>query len=303
MKIIVHGGAWNIPDEYDAAHLNGVQKAVKEGWAVLQKGGTALDAVERAVMILEEDPTFDSGRGAFLNAKGEIELDAFIMDGRSLDFGAVAAVQNILHPVSLARKVMEQTEHNFLVGKGAGLFAEEVGIPSVEPTLLLTERELAFFKAIQNDPNFHTKMPFEFRLSTPSDTVGAVALDQEGNIAAATSTGGTARKMVGRVGDSPIVGAGGYADNMLGGVSATGWGESIMKVVLSKRVVDHFENQSAMLAARSGIQYLEERVNGLGGVIGINKKGEYAFAHNTPKMAFAFAEDNDYFQAFMKAPL
>ncbi|MEZ4935081.1 MAG: isoaspartyl peptidase/L-asparaginase [Saprospiraceae bacterium] len=288
-KLIVHGGAWNIPDEYDAAHLNGVSNAVSAIYPKLAEGLSALDAVEMAVNILEKDPTFDSGKGAFLNERGEVELDAMIMDGRTLDYGAVAALQNILHPVSVARKVMEETEHCMLVGTGALLFAKKMGFAELTPEELLTARELEFFQKIKNQETFKTHHPFEFQ-DLPMDTVGAVALDENGNIAAATSTGGTARKMVGRVGDSPICGAGAYADNELGGTSATGWGESIMKILLSKTAVDLFAKCPAMEAARESIQILQKKVNGLGGIIGIDYRGHYAFSHNTPKMAYAFWE-------------
>lgn len=288
-KLIVHGGAWNIPDEFVAAHLNGVTNAIQKIYPLLLDGLSAVDAVEQAVNILEADPTYDAGRGAFLNEIGEIELDALIMDGRNLNVGSVAAVQNLLHPVSLARKVMDKTEHCLLVGKGAMKFAKKMGFEELPPEELLTERELLFFNKIKNDTNFRTELPFEF---TAMDTVGAVAMDAKGNFAAATSTGGTARKLVGRVGDSPIVGAGGYADNELGAVSTTGWGESIMKVLLAKTVCDAFVTQPAMLAAQLGIDILKKKVNGLGGVIGIDHCGAYAFAHNTPRMAFAYAEEN-----------
>ena len=291
-KLIVHGGAWNIPHEYDAAHLNGVTAAVSTVYPKMAAGLSALDAVEMAVNILEEDPTFDSGKGAFLNERGEVELDAMIMDGRTLNFGSVAALQNILHPVSVARKVMEETEHCMLVGEGALLYAKKMGFEELPPEALLTERELAFFQKIKNQENFKTHHPFEFQ-NQPMDTVGAVALDENGNIAAATSTGGTARKLVGRVGDSPICGAGAYADIELGGASATGWGESIMKVLLSKTTVDLFEKYSAMEAAQMSISVLRKKVNGLGGVIGIDKNGRYAFGHNTPKMAYAFWEEGE----------
>lgn len=287
-RLIVHGGAWNIPDEYVQDHLKGVEHALAASYPKLEAGMSALEAVELAVNILEADPTFDAGKGAFLNEAGEVELDAVIMDGRRLDFGAVAALQNILNPVSVARKVMEETEHCFLAGAGALSFAKRMGFEELAPEALLTERELKFFNSIKNKESFKTHHPFEFE---PRDTVGAVAMDKAGNIAVATSTGGTARKLRGRVGDSPIVGSGAYADNELGAVSATGWGESIMKVVLSKRVCDSFENKSAMEAATSGIEFLKKRVNGLGGVIGINAKGEYAFAFNTKRMARGYVEN------------
>ena len=296
-KLIVHGGAWNIPAAYHAAHLAGVRAAVEQTYPHLLDGGSALDAVEMAVQILESDPTFDAGRGAFLNAIGEVELDAIIMDGRSLDFGAVAALQNILHPVSVARKVMERTEHNLLAGAGALRFARNVGFEELQPESLLTERELEFFQQIRNDPGFRTHHPFK---EGPGDTVGAVALDRDGNLAVATSTGGTARKLPGRVGDCPIVGAGAYADNELGAVSATGWGESIMKVLLSKTVCDTFAEQQAMAAARKGIEILARKVNGLGGVIGINTAGEYAWAHNTPYMAMAYWQVDGVVQASIR---
>ena len=284
-KLIVHGGAWNIPESLEAAHLAGVRRAAQEAGALLAQGASALDTVEAAVNILEADSTFDAGRGAFLNERGEIELDAMIMDGRDLRFGAVAAVQNILHPVSLARRVMAHTEHCFLVGGGAQAFARKAGIAEVDPRELLTERERVYYEQIRHDPDFHTRLPFD---DHPMDTVGAVALDGAGNLAAATSTGGTPRKLAGRVGDSPVVGAGAYADNHCGAVSATGWGESILKVLLSKTVCDLMATHNASEAARQGIERLARRVNGLGGVIGIDRHGEYAFAYNTPKMAFAY---------------
>jgi beta-aspartyl-peptidase (threonine type) len=291
-RLIVHGGAWNIPDEYVPDHLSGVRQAVESVYPKLLEGLPALDAVEAAVNLLESDPTFDAGRGAFLNELGEIELDAMIMDGRDLSLGAVAALRNVLHPVSVARRVMETTEHCLLVGEGAFAFAKKSGFEILPPEALLTERELAFYRQILQDPDFRTHHPFD---GAPRDTVGAVALDSQGNIAAATSTGGTARKMQGRVGDSPIAGAGAYADNALGGVSATGWGESIMKVLLSKTVCDFFGSWEAVEAASRGIAVLEQKVKGLGGVIGISAHGEYGMAHNTPKMAFAYfsAEKNE----------
>lgn len=285
--IIVHGGAWSIPEEFEKDHIQGVYQTISEVYPPLKNGMPALDAVEAAVQILEADPTFDAGRGAFLNAIGEIELDAIVMDGRTLDFGAVAAVQNILHPVSLARLVMERTEHTFLVGKGAQLFAQENGIPGLKPEALLTPRELEFYEAIKNDPEFYSHKPFEPK---PNGTVGAVAIDVHGNLAAATSTGGTPRKHPGRVGDSPLVGAGAYADNQVGAASATGWGESIMKVLMSKTACDLLKLHCAERAAKLAVDQLHERVNGWGGIILIDRNGKYGFAHNTMKMAFAYAE-------------
>jgi beta-aspartyl-peptidase (threonine type) len=285
-KLIVHGGAWSIPEKYEQDHIEGVIRAINSVYPELEKGLSALDAVERSVNILEEDPTFDSGRGAFLNARGEIELDAMMMDGKTLNFGAVAGVQNILHPVSLARKVMEQTEHCLLVGTGAQLFARQAGISELPPEQLLTPRELKFYQQIKNDPDFQTHHPFK---PVPNGTVGAVAMDSRGNLAAATSTGGTPRKLPGRVGDSPIVGAGTYADNELGAASATGWGEAIMKILMSKTACDLLKNYDADRAAQMAVDLLAQKVQGWGGIIMIDSRGKYGFAHNTTKMAFAYA--------------
>lgn len=285
-RLIVHGGAWSIPENYEQNHINGVYLAVKQTYPDLKNGMTALDAVEQAVKILEEDPTFDAGRGAFLNARGEIELDAIIMEGNTLNFGAVAGVQNILHPVTLARQIMERTEHCFLVGTGAQQFARQIGMPELDPRELLIPRELEFYEQIKNDPSFYSYQPFEPR---SNDTVGAVAMDQWGNLAAATSTGGTPRKLPGRVGDSPIIGAGAYADNQAGAASATGWGESIMKILMSKTACDLLNDYTAEQAAHKSVDLLAQRVAGWGGIIIIDNKGQYGFAHNTTKMAYAYA--------------
>jgi len=289
-RLIVHGGAWNIPKSRHQSHLNGCTKAIRQVYPELEKGRNALDAVEEAVCILEEDPTFDAGRGAFLNSEGEIELDAIICDGSTLNFGAVAAVKNILHPVKAARLLMNHPEHCFMVGEGAQKFLRKMNFPEVRTEELLTPQELEFYQRIKNDPLFTTRKPFE---PNPHGTVGAVARDLKGNLAAATSTGGTPRKLPGRVGDSPVIGAGAFADNRKGAVSATGYGESIMKVILSKLTCDEFVGNPAMQAARNAIHILQSRVHGLGGVIGINSVGEYGFFHNTEYMAMAYHHESE----------
>lgn len=297
-KLIVHGGAWDIPDEFVDDHVAGVRAAVEAIYPKLAEGMSALDAVEQAVNILEADPTFDAGRGAFLNGRGDIELDALIMDGAKLDFGAVAAVANLLHPVSLARKVMGAKDFRILVGQGAMEYACECGFEPVDPRELLTERELAFYEKIRNDESFAPIDAFSGRCgSTPSDTVGAVALDADGNLACATSTGGTPRKHPGRVGDSPIIGSGGYADNELGAASSTGYGESILRVMLCKTACDFLRTEDAMNAAARSMEVLRTRGQGYGGVIMLSPGGEYGFAHNTPRMAFAYADEKGRTQA------
>jgi beta-aspartyl-peptidase (threonine type) len=286
-RLIVHGGAWSIPDSLLDAHLEGIRSAVCNIFPQLESGLSAIDAVELAVKEMELNPCFDAGRGSFLNELGEIEMDAMIMDGRTLDFGSVAALKNFLHPVSIARRLMEETEHCMLVGKGAALFARKTGFVEAGPEKLLVGRELDFYRKIKDDPDFRTHHAF---LPSPMGTVGAVAMDTHGNLAAATSTGGTPRKLSGRVGDSPIIGAGTYAENGTGAVSATGWGESILRVMLAKRCIDLFTSFTAREAAIEAIKYLSNKVDGRAGLIGISSNGEYAFAHNTKRMAFAFID-------------
>ncbi|MDD5571380.1 MAG: isoaspartyl peptidase/L-asparaginase [Bacteroidales bacterium] len=288
ISLIVHGGAWDIPDDVVKAHCNGVRKALSIGWKVLTSGGTAEEAVERTIMYLEDDPTFDAGRGSFVNAIGEIELDASIMNGTSYRAGAVAAVQNIRHPISLVRLIMNNSEHIFLAGDGAARFAKEHGINQCRSEELLVGRELERWKELQKKKGFLTKDAFHKK--GPGDTVGAVALDSYGTIVAGTSTGGTPKKYPGRVGDSPLIGCGTYADSRIGGVSSTGWGESIIRVVLAKTVIDIMENNGNLPheAALKGIDILHSKVDGLGGVIVLNKDGVPAVAFNTPRMARAY---------------
>jgi beta-aspartyl-peptidase (threonine type) len=296
-RLIVHGGAWNIPVELEAGHIHGVRRAVSEVFPQLCQGLPALDAVEAAVRVMEDDPVFDAGRGSCLNAAGAIELDAMLMDGATLNLGAVAGIRNVLHPVSVARLVMERTEHCFLVGEGAQSWARSVGVEEVSPEALLTERELVWYKQSVNDPEFCARKSFE---AEPMGTVGAVALDTHGNLAAATSTGGTPRKLPGRVGDSPLVGAGAYADNTCGAASATGWGEQIMKVLLSKTACDLLREHSAPSAAKVAIDLLARRVQGYGGIILISPSGDYGFAHNTAKMAFAYPNASGHIVAAIR---
>ena len=284
-SLIVHGGAWDIPDDQVEAHLNGCRRAAEIGWGLLCEGASALVAVEAAVRVLEDDPTFDAGYGSHLNAAGEIELDALIMDGATLNAGSVAAVQRVRNPISLARLVMEKSEHVLLVAKGAERFGREHGFPMCKPEELLTGRELERWRLARGMAASRASRAYG---AVYTDTVGAVARDECGNIAAATSTGGTPNKLPGRVGDSPLIGCGAYADNQTGGVSATGWGEALMKVVISKTTCDLIAHGlDAQRAAEAAIHMLDERVKGLGGVIVVDALGRIGAAHNTPRMAHA----------------
>jgi L-asparaginase / beta-aspartyl-peptidase len=290
-RMIVHGGAWDIPLDLHDDHKKGCLRALELGQELLESGVNAIDAVEAAVVSMEEDCVFDAGCGSFLNEKGKVEMDAIIMDGRTLAFGAVAAIGNVRHPIKVARSVKDSTKHCMLVGEGATQFAKEMGFEMLEDHCLVSERELARWKDIQRIKGFHQRDAFSGGEPAPMGTVGAVAIDEVGDIAVATSTGGTPNKMSGRVGDSPLVGCGTYADNSSAGVSATGYGEALMKICVARRVCQSIEaGKSARSAANEAIAYLEKRVGGHGGVILIDRKGEISYAHNTPRMAVAFTD-------------
>ncbi|KAJ3610725.1 hypothetical protein NHX12_022816, partial [Muraenolepis orangiensis] len=292
--IVVHGGAWAIPDEMSEASVEGVKAAARQGYSVLRQGGSALDAVEKAVRSLEDHTAFDAGHGAVLNADGEVELDAIIMDGRSLGSGAVSCVQNIANPVSLARAVMEKTDHVMLTGRGANLFAESIGIHTVPADTLVTEHEK---REWEKHKKYNAGVKELFSSQWGHDTVGAVAVDSCGNVACATSTGGIRYKMVGRVGDSPIIGAGGYADNRSGAVSCTGHGESILKVTLARLIIFNIEQGKEMHnAVELSLRYMSERVQGGGGAIAVSPSGHWAATFNTERMAWAAAEQGTLWQ-------
>src|SRR5947209_10391928 len=252
------------------AHLNGVRNAIAAGWRVLDRGGTALDAVEEAVVIMEDDETFDAGRGSFLNRDGKVQLDALIMDGSTLRAGGVGCVERIANPVRAARKILSESPHVYFVAEGAELFAAEHGIALCRNEDLIIPREVERLREYLGRGDNHGDDLFAPAIS--HDTVGAVALDRDGNIAAATSTGGTLAKAPGRLGDSSLIGCGCYADNESAAASTTGWGEPIMKLVLAKWSADRVRSGSAPeWVAKEAISHLEERVNGHGGIIVLSR--------------------------------
>ncbi len=362
--LLVHGGAWAIPPDAAAAHEAGVRHALEVGHEILARGGAAIDAVEAAVAILEDDPAFDAGRGSFLTADGRVQLDALLMDGGRMKAGGVACVEHLRNPIHAARLVLEQSPHVYFVGEGAERFAQSHGMQLIDNAELVLDRErerLAQAKARQaagladatfsghrddKDPetaytetsaepaegrspssqdsvsglDFDPEAPRqtgsvsghgfsradasaqkekgalapETKPPRPNpdshDTVGAVALDARGNLAAATSTGGTLNKTPGRVGDSSLIGCGCYADNLAAAVSLTGWGEPIMKLVLGKWATDRVVAGSAPeIAAREAISYLYNRLGGHGGIILLGPDGRFGLAHNTPAMAWGVA--------------
>jgi beta-aspartyl-peptidase (threonine type) len=284
--LVVHGGAWAIPDDMVEAHLNGVRSAAAAGWRALERGGSALDAVEEAVVVLEDDETFDAGRGSFLNRDGKVQLDAFIMDGATLRGGGVGCVERLRNPVRAARKILSDSPHVYFVAEGAERFAAEHGITLCQNEDLVIPREVERLSEYQAQAAGGGNDLFAPTIS--HDTVGAVALDRDGDIAASTSTGGTLNKAPGRLGDSSLIGCGCYADNLSAAASTTGWGEPIMKLVLAKWAADRVESGSLPeWVASEAMNYLKQRLNGHGGIILLDAQGRFGIAHNTPRMAWA----------------
>jgi beta-aspartyl-peptidase (threonine type) len=396
--LLVHGGAWAIPGDAAEAHESGVRKALEAGFAILSRGGSAIDAVEAAVTVLEDDPTFDAGRGSFLTSDGRVQLDALLMDGGRMKAGGVACVERLRNPIKAARLVLEESPHVYFVGTGAEDFAAAHGMPLISNRELVLPREVQrlalaqlrhaagladnTFSGLEDENASHSKeipahilhddkspeTAFRFhsllhndnpskafldqeknqsarkhesghdfsraenaqkgdgasarergkhesghdfsraenaekrdgalapgqKPSSPGhdshDTVGAIALDGHGNLAAGTSTGGTLNKTPGRVGDSSLIGCGCYADNLSAAVSLTGWGEPIMKLVLGKWATDRVTaGTPPEIAAREAISYLYNRLGGHGGIILLGPDGRFGLAHNTPGMAWGLA--------------
>jgi len=270
--ILVHGGAGADPGDGRDELRAGMAAAAGAGWPTLAGGGRALDAVEAAVRALEDHPRFNAGRGSVLTSAGTIEMDASIMDGERRDCGAVAAVSRVANPITLARRVMEDGRHILLVGDGAHALARSVGLPECDPATLITDRQRA-------------------RLAghAGGGTVGAVAVDRHGSVAAATSTGGMVGKHPGRVGDTALIGCGTYADNRLGAVSCTGAGEAIIRVVLAHRVLELLrEADDPQQASRMAVDLLVKEGRGDGGLIVVDPRGRMGVAQSTPLMPVAW---------------
>jgi beta-aspartyl-peptidase (threonine type) len=305
--IVVHGGAGVIErsklgPEGDAAYRAGLKQAVEAGTAVLDKGGSALDAVEAAIHVLEDDPHFNAGRGAVFTAEGKNEMDSSIMDGSNLKAGAVAGVTHTRHPNSAARAVMEKSPHVMIAGPGADAFAERVGLEQQPPSFFFTEsRWQALVKQLTKEgkpipprpsgvPPSGPEIPVAQLDEAPDThnygTVGVVALDRQGNIAAGTSTGGMQAKMPGRVGDSPIIGAGTYASNQSCAVSGTGTGEYFIRLGVAREVCNlvFFKGFKLQEAVDQVIHKELEALHGDGGVIAISPDGQQAWSFNTPGM-------------------
>ena len=325
-----------MPKDAIAAHERGIADALAAGWQKLLHGGSAVDAVEAAVASMEDDDTFDAGRGSFLTRDGRVQLDALLMNGANLRTGGVACVERLRNPIHAARLVLDHSPHVYFVGTGAERFARQHGMELIDNMELIVPRERDRLMRFQQaelagaaDTTFsgdlarpaesvaplgadhlppgsavaqaelaaevERSLPEVLRIDDPTlfshDTVGAVAIDAEGNLAAATSTGGTLSKAPGRVGDSSLIGCGCYADNLSAAVSLTGWGEPIMKLVLGKWAVDRVAGGSSpQQAATAAIEYLFERLGGHGGIILLGPDGRFGLAHNTPRMAWGMQD-------------
>eukprot|EP00930_Biecheleria_cincta_P061014 TRINITY_DN46581_c0_g1_i1.p1 TRINITY_DN46581_c0_g1~~TRINITY_DN46581_c0_g1_i1.p1 ORF type:complete len:368 (-),score=49.94 TRINITY_DN46581_c0_g1_i1:307-1410(-) len=293
--IMVHGGAWNIPETHTQANLDACEAAAAAGYALLKDGGAALDAAEAAIRVLEADESLNAGRGCSLNELGEPECDAMLMDGSSLRLGAVAGVQ-VSHPISLARKVMEKTEHVLMIGQGAMKLAQqELSEESFARENLVTKGAEAEWQQWK-DYAGNVKGIFASRDTELShDTVGCVAFDSKGQVACGTSTGGVVGKLKGRVGDSPLVGSGGYADSEVGAVSTTGHGEAIARVTLARLALWQLESgKTPADAARDALQIMRRRCSekggGCGGLIMVSRTGALTASFTTRRMVWASVE-------------
>ena len=287
--LLIHGGAWAIPGDVHQATERGLKKSLAAGWGVLSRGGSALEAVEEAVVVMEDDDSFDAGKGSFLTRDGRVQMDALIMDGATLRAGGVGCVERVRNAIRLSRVVLEKSPHIYFVGEGAERFAQEHGMELIDNSELVVEREVKRLEEAKRKEKPYSPETIAAGPEFGHDTVGAVALDANGNIAAATSTGGTVNKAPGRVGDSSLIGCGCYADNASAAVSCTGWGEPIMKLVLAKFAADRVAaGQDPQQTAEAAIAKLSNRLNGRGGLILLDAQGRIGLAHNTPGMAWGY---------------
>jgi L-asparaginase / beta-aspartyl-peptidase len=281
--VLVHGGAGTVPNERRALHVEGCVRAARAGAAQLSEGRSALDAVEAAVRALEDDPLFNAGTGACLNAEGDVELDASIMDGRELRAGGVCALAGFREPIAIARAALEDGAHVLYAAAGARAFALGRGFVEVDPERLVTEAARAAFEAARRSGEAS---------GWAGGTVGAVAIDRDGRTAAATSTGGLSNKRAGRVGDSPIVGAGTYADDEAGAVSTTGNGEGMMRLLTASHAAERMRaGETAEDAVRAAIERLWRRLAKTGGAIAIDRERRFGVARVTATLSWACAGD------------
>ncbi len=298
--LVIHGGAGtilkeNMSPEKEMAYRTKLTEALEEGYRILQEGKSSIDAVQKAINIMEDSPLFNAGKGAVFTHNGKNEMDASIMNGGNRKAGAVAGVTTVKNPIDAARAVMEQSEHVMLSGRGANQFAKKTGCSIVDTAYFFTQKRWDYLQHVLsnktsqsaqlNNTQNTSKKPNWATLDKKFGTVGCVALDKKGNLAAGTSTGGMTNKKYGRIGDSPIIGAGTYCNNLTAGISATGWGEYYIREVAAHRVSDLIElkNMTLEQAVQQTLKEIAE-MGGNGGMIGLNTKGEYTMQFNTKGM-------------------
>ena len=303
--IIIHGGAGtilkkNMTKEKEEAYKEKLAEAIKVGHSILKKGGTSQEAVLKTIQVMEDSPLFNAGKGAVFTNAGTNELDASFMDGKTLNAGAVAGVKDVKSPIELAIKVMTDSEHVMLSGDGASLFAKEQGLEIVAPSYFYTDQRFKALQKVKNRQKIKSKVSNKqaaFYDATIKDskfgTVGCVALDKNGNIAAGTSTGGMTNKRWGRIGDAPIIGSGTYANNLTCGVSSTGWGEYFIRGQVAYDISAQMEYQQKTLkqATKDVIQNKLTKLGGLGGVVALDNNGNMSFEFNTAGMYRASMDD------------
>jgi beta-aspartyl-peptidase (threonine type) len=298
--IVVHGGAGTWRLERSSAGMKGVKKAAEKGFEVLESGGSAVDAVVEAVVVMEDCSAFNAGYGSSLNIEKLVEMEASVMDGKTLRAGAAGLLEDIKNPVRLARIIMQETDHVFIVGRGAEKLAEAFSLKRKHQT---TELRLKYYEQQRRallDGKFELPKLVSLVEAHPElfelETVGAVALDKSGNVAAATSTGGFPLKLPGRIGDSPLIGCGTYADNEAGACSATGFGEVAIRLVLAKTVCGHMQNgENAQEAVEKAIKLVNRRISATYnsmGLIAVDAHGRIGAAHNSPNLCWAYVTPN-----------
>ena len=320
VTLVIHGGAGtilreNMSAEKEAEYREQLEEALNTGYSILEKGGSSLDAVEAVIALLEDSPLFNAGRGSVFNNKGKIEMDASIMDGKTMKAGAVASISNVKNPIKLARLVMDKSPHVMLIGEGAVEFGNLWDIQMESDEYFKTAQRWEQLQDAQKTDTIHLDHSAPAKGNKDNGyspkksdqkygTVGAVALDREGNIAAATSTGGTTNKKYGRVGDSPIIGAGTYAENGVCGISSTGTGEYFIRLMVAYDIAAlmKYKNFSIEEAARIVIQEKLKNLGGDGGVVGLDSKGNVVMEFNTAGMYRGFIRENGNPQVFIYKP-